>query len=389
MYDIIIQNGLVIDGSGSPGCRMDLAIAGDKIAAVGSLPSDLSTQHIDASHKIVAPGFIDIHSHSDFIYLYDPQADGKIRQGITTELIGQCGLSGAPMLGAYRKQRQEKLTGRDISITWTDLEGYLSRLEGVHPLGNLATLVGHGNLRGGVLGYENRLTTDQELGRMKELLEASMQTGAFGFSSGLIYPPGVYSSTEELIALAKVAASHGGIYATHLRSEGDLLEEAISEALYIAEQTRISLQIAHLKTYGKRNWSKLPAALTLIEAARTKGLSVHADRYPYTASFTDLDVLLPAWAWEGGRAATIGRLADDLQRRKMTEEIVALNPDPAFWSTVIISSVHNEHNRSLEGQSLEKISTDQGISPWEALYDLLRDEELMVTAIFFAMNEHN
>lgn len=389
MFDLIIKNGLVIDGSGKPGRTADVAIAGDRIKGVGAFPAEQAYQVIDADQKVVAPGFIDIHSHSDFTLLADPQADGKIRQGITTELIGLCGLSGAPMLGDFRERRAEELASRGISLTWSNLTEYFACLEEARPADNVATLVGHGNLRGGIIGYGDRPALDEELRQMASLLVQSLEMGAFGLSTGLIYPPGVYSSSKELETLTTIVADQGGIYATHLRSEGDYLEEALTEAIFLVEETGVSLQISHLKTYGRRNWLKLPAAFRIIENARSRGLSVHADRYPYTASFTDLDVLLPAWAWEGGKARTLERLADPAMRQRMTDEILALHAEPDWWKHVIVASVRGEKNRSYSGRSLAEIAVDHEQYPWTVLYDILQEEELDATAFFFAMSEEN
>jgi N-acyl-D-amino-acid deacylase len=224
---------------------------------------------------------------------------------------------------------------------------------------------------------------------MQFLLEQSLAAGSFGLSSGLVYPPGVYASAEELTHLLHLVSRYGGIYATHLRSEGDKIEEAIAEALLVAEKARVSLQIAHLKTYGKRNWPKLPAAFQLIENARKRGLSVHADRYPYTASFTDLDVLLPPWVWEKGAQHELALLADPKARKKMTREILLINPEADFWQQVVIATVKSNQNRFAEGKSLARLADQKKQEPWEVLYDLLLDEALQITAVFFAMSDEN
>ncbi|MFH0811905.1 MAG: D-aminoacylase [Pseudomonadota bacterium] len=389
MYDIVIRDGLIVDGTGQPGKRGDVAISGDKIFAVGEFPDIQGKRVISAQGYVVAPGFIDIHSHSDFTLLANPGVDGKVCQGVTTELVGQCGASGAPMEGPVREKRRPELEAIGLSITWSTMDEYLSTLEETQPIVNVATLVGHGNIRGAVVGYENRPLLRKELKQMEALVIQSMEMGAFGLSTGLIYPPGVYSSTDELILLTKAVAKFGGIYATHLRSEGDRLIEAIEEALTIAERAGVSLQISHLKTNGKKNWSKLPAVFQVIENAITRGINVHGDRYPYTASSTDLDVLLPSWAWEGGREKELGRLAAPECQEKITKELLAQDLEPDFWNTVVISTVHHEKNRHLEGKTLAEIAGERNSAPWKVLYELLIEEDLRVNAIFFSMSEEN
>jgi N-acyl-D-amino-acid deacylase len=266
MYDLIIQEGLIVDGTNCPGKRGDVGILKDRIVFMGELTRDQGKKILSAAGKVVAPGFIDIHSHSDFTLL-DPQAS-KVYQGVTTELIGQCGVSAAPLEGAVRERRKAELTDLGIPLTWTTLSEYFLRLEEAPPIVNIATLVGHGNLRGSVVGYENRPTSQSELKKMVALLCQGLNSGAFGLSTGLIYPPGVYSTIEELQVLTKVVAESRGLYATHLRSEGEGLVEAIQEALHIAETVGVSLQISHLKTHGEKNWGKLARVFQLIEICK-------------------------------------------------------------------------------------------------------------------------
>jgi N-acyl-D-amino-acid deacylase len=389
MYDIVIKNGFIVDGNGQPGRKGDIGILGDRIEVIGKCSIDQGKKVICAAGKVVAPGFIDIHSHSDFNLLANPGAESKVYQGVTTELMGHCGVSGAPMEGLVRDRRGEELANLGLSINWSTMDEYLLRLEKAQPIVNLATLVGHGNLRGAVVGYDNRPPSKNELKQMEAMLLQSLEMGAFGLSTGLIYPPGVYSSPEELLALTKLVAESGGMYATHLRSEGDGLVESVEEALSIAEKTGVSLQISHLKTYGRRNWTKLPSVFRIIEDSRRKGLNIHADRYPYTASSTDLDVLLPSWAGEGGWEKELEHLDDPDSQQRMTKEILAQDPEPEFWDKVIITTVKNEKNRPLEGKTLAEISTQKKRAPWEILYELLREEELKVGAIFFFMSEEN
>jgi len=389
MYDIIIKNGYIIDGCGQPGRRGDVGVIGESIEEIGECAAHQGKRVIDAEGQVVAPGFIDIHSHSDFTLLADPGAESKVCQGVTTELVGQCGVSGAPLEGEVLKRRKEELAALGLDASWSTMEEYFQRLQQARPIVNIATLAGHGNLRGVAVGYENRAPSKAELDRMKDMLLQCLEAGAFGMSTGLIYPPGIYSSRAELETLAALVAQFHGIYATHLRSEGDELEESLKEAIALASETGVSLQISHLKTYGKRNWKKLPSVFQIIDDARRRGLDVHADRYPYTASSTDLDVLLPSWVHEGGREQTLRRLEDPGNQERMTEEILSQEPEPEFWDKVVISSVAHEENRKWEGQTLAEISAQAGSAPWQVLYEVLRKEKLRVGAIFSFMSEEN
>ena len=389
MYDIVIKDGFLIDGSGKPGQRGDIGILGDRIEEIGECPVNQGRKVIWARGKVVAPGFIDIHSHSDFTILAHPGAESKVYQGVTTELVGQCGISGAPMMGEFRARKKDGLSDLGISVNWSTLNEYFCRLGEVQPIVNIATLVGQGNLRGAVIGYINRRPLKDEIKQMKKLLLQSLEMGAFGLSTGLIYPPGVYSSTQELIELVKLVAQTDGIYATHIRNEGNELIESVKEAIYIAERTGVSLQISHLKTWGRRNWKKLSSIFQIIDDSRKKGLNVHADRYPYTASSTDLDVLLPSWAWEGGKEEELRRLADPDSQKRMAEDILSQNPEADFWDKIMISTVKNNKNRLLEGKTLAEISIQRKCTPWEVLFQILKEEELKVSANFFFMSEEN
>lgn len=388
-YDLIIKDGIIIDGSNQPAKVSDLGIIKDRISFVGKLSPNQGKRIIQAKGKVVAPGFIDIHSHSDFTLLADPKAESKVYQGVTTEVIGQCGVSGGPMKGEVRERRKAELADLGIRLNWSTLAEYFYRLEEAQPIVNVATLVGHGNLRGAVAGYANRSLSRSELKKIAGLLEQSLSMGAWGISTGLIYPPGIYSTTEELKTLTQIVADWGGVYATHLRSEGDRLIEAIGEAIHLAEATGVSLQISHLKTYGGKNWRKLTQVFKLIEDYQKKGLNIHADRYPYTASSTDLDVLLPPWVGEDGNEEALKRLADRQLQKKITEEIIAQNPEPQFWEKIMVASVKTAKNRPFEGKTLAEISSLRKQAPGEVLCNLLKEEKLKVGAIFFFMSESN
>src|SRR4030066_40336 len=320
MLDILNKNARIVDGNGSPSFEGSIGIKEEKISAIGDLSESQAGTVIDANGLAVSPGFIDIHAHSEFTLLADRRGEGKVMQGVTTEVSGNCGLSAGPLYGDYFERRKGDLEEVGLELSWHDLDEYFELVETVGMSLNFATLIGHGNLRGSVVGYGDRKPAEKEMEKMKTLLREAMKAGGFGLSSGLIYPPGVYSETEELIELAKVVKEFGGIYASHMRSEGDRLLEAIAEAIRIGEEGEIPVQISHLKIGGERNWHKLEEAFELIEAARGRGVDVTADRYPYTASSTDLDAILPSWAYEGGVDAELKSVSPPEKRETLKKE---------------------------------------------------------------------
>ncbi len=387
-FDILILDGTVFDGGGGPPAEMDVGLSGDRITFIGKAGARSAAATLDARGLFVSPGFMDVHSHSDFTLLADPMAaEGKLFQGVTAELNGNCGLSGGPLLGEAAGQRESDLSELGISERWQGLDEYLRLLEGRGLFMNFATLCGHGNIRASVLGYADRAPKDFELARMAELLSKSLDAGALGLSTGLIYPPGTYSRTEELVELAERGRKASGnfIYATHMRSEGDALIESIREAVTIGSAAG-RLQISHIKTAGRNNWGKIGDAIRTVEEARASGLRVSADRYPYTAASTDLDTVLPAWAWEGGARAELARLIDPETRKKISGEI---KKDPGYWSSVYVSSMPSEADRWMEGKSLEAIARELGKPPLDALFDILIRGEVRVSAIFHSMSEEN
>lgn len=387
MFDLLIKDARIIDGSGGPSFEGSVGIKGEKIAAVGDVPESEAAILFHARGLAVSPGFIDIHAHSEFTLLADPRAEGKVMQGVTTEVSGNCGLSAGPLYGEYFERRKGDLKELGQELNWHDLNDFFDILEKKGISLNFATLIGHGNLRGSVVGYGNRKPTEVETEKMKSLLRDSMSAGGFGLSSGLIYPPGVYSETEELIELAKVVKEFGGIYASHMRSEGDKLLEAISEAIRIGEEGGIPVQISHLKTGGERNWHKLEEAFELIEAARDRGVDVTADRYPYTASSTDLDAILPSWAYEGGVEAELKRLSDPETRERLKKEVLTQHPKDDYWESVMVAAV--DKNKVFEGRTMAEVAREMKKEPCDALFDFLLEEKLRISAIYFSMSEEN
>ncbi|MDA8388073.1 MAG: D-aminoacylase [Nitrospiraceae bacterium] len=388
-FDILILGGTVFDGGGGPPALLDIGISGGRITLAGRAgPGAGAARVLDARGLHVSPGFIDVHSHSDFTLLADPMAaEGKLFQGVTTEVNGNCGLSGGPLLGDAAGQRENDLRELGINERWTGMDEYLRLVGGRGLFMNFATLCGHGNLRASAMGYADREPEDAELDRMAVLLSESLDAGAIGLSSGLIYPPGIYSRTGELVELAGRGrrCAENFIYATHMRNEGDALLEAIREAVTIGRAAG-RLQISHIKTAGRGNWGKIDGAIRIVEEAAHSGLRVSADRYPYTAASTDLDTILPAWAWEGGAGAEMARLKNPETLKRISDGI---KKDPSYWGSVVISSTPSRTDGWMEGKTLEAVARELGKPPVEALFQILIGGELRVSAIFHSMNEEN
>ena len=373
---LIVQKGFVVDGSGKSGFYGDVVVEGDKIVDIikpqstqssqrnwGSAPDpktlcdplrslrqkqDGKVTTIDATGCIVSPGFIDAHAHSDAYLILEPDAPSKISQGITTEINGQCGGSVAPRYGEARLSG-DWATLLGSRLTWRSLAEYRTVLEAAKPAINTIQFVGHNTLCSSVVGYAGRAATSDELKEMQRLLAESLDAGGWGLTTGLIYQPGKYSTPEEVVALAKVAAERGAFYATHMRSEGDRILEAIDEVIDLVRATGIRAEISHLKTSGKRNWHKIDAVLEKIETAIGDGLLLGSDRYPFCAAGTDLDIVLPDWAQEGAAPAEMARFADPATRAKIVAEVNASDRD---WSTVMIGGTWHEATKSLSGKTV-------------------------------------
>lgn len=369
MFDLIIKEVDTIDGEGRRGFGVDIGIKGRWIHRIGSIEGVPSKKTIDGRGLLLSPGFIDIHSHSDLTPLVDPPPESKVSQGITTEVIGNCGLSGAPCFGEAKSKIASKCREYGIEIGWKRVDEYIQRLLRRGLLTNLVLLVGHGNIRGSVVGYKNQKATKREMDEMKALLSSSLDEGAWGLSSGLFYPPGCYTSIEELIALADVVSSRDGVYAFHLRDERKRVVEAVREVVRVGERTGVKLQISHLKS---------ASILPIIDDAHTKGVRISYDLYPYTASNTDLDSILPSWVWEG----EIENLKDKSTREKIIKEI---SRDKEYWKKVFITRVTLPKNRWMEGMSLFDIAKDRDVR--DVVCDLLVEERGRVEANFFFGDE--
>ncbi len=382
-YDILIEKGKVIDGTGNVWYEADVAIEKGRIAAIGR---DLGKAErvIDASGHIVSPGFIDIHSHSDLPVLIDPMAHSKIRQGVTTEVIGQCGNSAAPMyesLREYRETYSRNMVPDDFELNWTDMASYLKLLDEKGIALNIAAVVGHGTVRANVLGHENRDPSDSELVEMKKHVRDAMEQGAFGMSTGLIYPPSVYGKQEEITELAKVVAEYDGVYYSHIRGEGDTLLDAVVEACEIGRDSGTPVQIAHFKASGQPNWGKVKDSLALVEKYRGMGVEVTFDQYPYIASSTGLTALLPHWVHEGGAEKMLERLKDPETLEKIKTNL-RLNYG---WDRILVTNAKN--HPQYNGKHIQEIAGMMSKEPFDAYVELLIIENTQVPSVMFGMTE--
>jgi len=381
-FDLVITGGRVIDGTGSPWYYADIGLRGDRITAVvrsnPGRPGPLvgrARQVLDVQGLAVAPGFIDMHSHSDISILAYPTADSKVTQGVTTEIFGQCGYSAAPLTERSIGPVKAMIGTEDVAVDldWQSFAEHAARIEARGTALNVAGLVGHGTVRMNVMGFEARRPSAEELDAMRTQVVEAMKDGAFGLSTGLIYTPGSYSETPEVIELARAAAEQGGIYFTHMRSEGRGLFKAVHEAITIGREARLPVEISHLKCSGPAQGSA-PRLIETIQAARAEGIEVTADHYPYTAGATGLSALLPPWAHEGGPAELRQRLLDPAARARMKADMQGTLPgwDNDFatlpFSGVLIATCPD---KSLEGRSVQDIARDWGKDVYDAVFDIL------------------
>lgn len=381
----VISNGTVVDGLGSPSFDGDIVVDGDRIADIVPRGTARGGETIDATGCLVTPGFIDAHTHSDAYLVIEPDAPSKITQGITTEINGQCGGSAAPRYGEARLSSDWASLLGD-RLTWRSLAEYRRVLEEARPAVNTVQFIGHNTLRSSVVGYAGRAATPDEMDEMKRLLAKSLDEGGWGLTTGLIYQPGKYSTPEEVVELAKVAAERGGLYATHMRSEGDRIIEAIDEVLDLVRATGIRAEISHLKTSGRRNWRKIDVVLEKMESAIDKGLLMGSDRYPYCAAGTDLDVVLPDWAQEGAAKAECARLADDATRARIIAELDASDRD---WSSVMIGGTWHADTKRFSGKTVAELAAAEGVTPGTLVCRILSLDLCRTGAFFFGMSEEN
>ena len=393
MFDLVLRGGRVLDGTGSPDVPADLAVQDGKIAVVGQLGAAEARETLDVTGLTIAPGFVDVHTHSDALPFAADPLPAKILQGVTTEITGNCGSTPFPLEPETAHLLREHHAGlfADMPWDWTRLSGYLERLEAVGPVSNVAPLVGHGALRVAAMGFEQRAPTDDELRTMQRLVAEALEDGAVGLSSGLIYAPGLYSQTPELVALAEVLRDSGRPYASHIRGETATLFEAVDEAIGIGEAAGVPVQVSHVKAAGRANWGRAGELLARLEAGRARGVEVTGDAYPYDAGSTRMSALLPPWCHQGGKGALLERVADSALRARIASEFETGLPgwenlaSAAGWDRVRIASV--EQNQNYLGRSVQEIADELGLEPIEAFCTVLQEEHGTPTVVLTMMDE--
>jgi N-acyl-D-amino-acid deacylase len=402
MFDIVIRNGSVVDGSGKRRFQADIAIKNGRIADIApQIESDAQT-FIDAKGNAVSPGFIDMHSHSDFTLLVHPEAESKVRQGVTTELVGNCGGSPAPVPDKHFDDFMQYMVGlgnlyKNVLTpqdwNWKTMTQFSDELETSGIALNVAPLVGHSTLRCGVMGYNSGPPTPEELNQMKRLLEKELDQGAFGMSAGLIYHPGAFANRDELAQLAASIRSYEGVFTVHMRSEGNNLLEAIDEAIYVGEKSGASVEISHLKCELPVNWGNAGTALNRINQARDKGYRIDFDQYPYRAYQTGLLEIFPTWAKEHGADRMITVLRDQKLRHKVIKDMTQPpydweNPmDGLDWDHIHLNGFNRQRNQVLEGLTVAQIAEQLSTEPLEAIFRLFTEERGALSMIVFSMDE--
>jgi N-acyl-D-aspartate/D-glutamate deacylase len=390
-YDTIIRGGTVVDGSGAPGVIADIAIQGDKIAAVGSLPDANAKAVVDATGLVVAPGFINMLSHSERSLIADGRSLGELKQGVTLEVFGEGSMG--PLNDQMKADEVERQSDIKFDVDWTTLGQYLDWLAARGISTNVASFVGAATVRVHEIGYANRAPNAEELDRMRALVRTAMQEGAMGVSSALIYAPGTYAKTEELIELSKIASASGGMYISHMRSEGNRLVEAVDELIDIARQAKIRAEIYHLKAGGEPNWPKMEEVIRKVDAARKEGLAITADMYTYTAGSTGLDAAMPTWVQEGGYKAWAERLKDPPTRARLVKEMTTPTDE---WENLMLAAgpertlivgTKSEALRKYIGKTLAAVAAERGKSAPETAMDLVIEDGSRVQVVYFLMSE--
>jgi N-acyl-D-amino-acid deacylase len=394
-FDVLLRGATIYDGTGGPPFEGDAAIRDGEIAAVFRNSAHTPKHRedtgrvIDVKGKALAPGFVDIHSHSDYSLLINPLAESKVRQGVTTEVGGNCGYSAAPISGTAMEERRTLYRERyGLDPDFSGTGQYLNRLDEQGLSVNYVHQVGHNTVRQSVMGGDNRPPTENELRKMLNMVDQGLSDGAFGLSTGLVYAPACFASVDETSALAAAAAARDGFFSVHMRSEGAKLLEAIEEVLMVARRSGVRLQISHLKTAGKDNWSKIGRAFELIEEAARAGIDVACDRYPYTASNTHLSALLPDWVHDGGKQEALGKLSRPSDRARVRE--AWRQKAPEYWDNVVLSLVNRPENKAFEGLTVTACSLQTGKDPLDFAMDLLVSEDLWVEIVLLnLMDETN
>jgi dihydroorotase/N-acyl-D-amino-acid deacylase len=391
-YDLILKGGWIVDGSGNPRYRGDVAVTGDRIAAVGFLKWAQARDTIDVTGLVVAPGFIDMLGQSEYNVLVDNRVLSKVTQGVTTEVTGEGG-SIAPQTDLMVKDDSAWMKKYGVQEDWRDLNGYFAHLARIGSTVNIATFVGATQVRVAIVGSQDRRATPEELAHMVALVDTAMEQGALGVSTALEYAPAIYAPTEEVIALAKAARRHGGVYATHMRNEGGQIDQALDETFRIAREAGIPAEIWHLKVSGRHNWGRMSHVLARIDSARAAGLDITADQYPYLAGATSLDASVPAWAHSGGNDSLIARLRDPATRARLRVELLAPPQvsDRFYRATEgpqgVIVFPFEDSLHYLQGKRLSEIAAQRHRDPIETMFDLIIADHARSGAIYFLMSE--
>ena len=389
-FDVVIRGGLVVDGTGLAPYPADIGIVADRIAAIGSIAADQARRVIDVAGLHVAPGFIDVHTHSDGDILIFPTADSRVRQGITTELAGNCGASAALVAGAGAEARGREYRDAGVEASWTGVASYCDALDRGGISINQALLVGQGTIRTNTIGNIDRRLTADELASVVRAVEAGLDEGAFGLSTGLEYTPGRYTPTDEIVAMARAVGQRGGLYASHIRNEETTLLEAVDEAITIGRESGARVQVSHLKAAGRGNWGKQQGALDLISSARRDGVEVLADAYPYTAYSTGLTILLSAAALEGGRDEMLARLRDAAWRTRIRREVdEQMARELGDYALIVIASVRTPANQGVVGRNMVEIARAWSVDPVDAVLRLIEEEAGSVQIIGHGMSPEN
>lgn len=389
MFDIIIRNGQIFDGTENPWTKMDLGIVDGKITRIGDLSQEKAETEIDAKGLAVSPGFIDTHVHSDLLCTKPEIHKIKVLQGVTTELFGQDGISVAPVSEGTKPLWQKQLKGLNGDIgdwPWNTIEEYLEFLDNSTIAGNATYLVPHGAVRTLVMGFDGRVSTKEEMEKMRLLVEEGMRQGAVGLSSGLVYPPNVFSNKEELIELCKGAAKYDGCFVVHIRNESNQSLEALDEVIDVARQSGVRLHVSHFKVAGKINRDKFVKALEKMDEGRKEGIEITFDQYPYTAGSTVFHAVLPPWMHSGGTAEMLERLKDPSVREKVKKDLATRDDFENWsltcgWENITITSVTTDNNRDLEGKNMVEIAELRGVHPTDAAMDILIEENAGVTMV--------
>jgi N-acyl-D-amino-acid deacylase len=386
--DLLFTGGRVVDGTGAPWFRADVCVVGDHVDAIGHLAGREARRRIDASRLVITPGFIDMLGQSEYNVLVDGRAASKITQGITTEITGEGG-SIAPVNARMIADSKETYAHYGVTPNWTTLAEYFAEFERRGAAINLGTFVGAGGVRNLVIGKDNRKATPDELKAMEAAVARAMEDGALGLSTSLIYVPDTYAPTEEIIALAKVAARYGGSYITHQRNEDDTIDQSLDEVFRIAREAALPAEIYHLKTAGRRNFGRMPAVLKRIEDARAEGLDVTADQYPWTASSNNLDASLPVWVREGGAEKLVARLSDPATRARARADFLKEHEGnwPTHASEILITSVLNPELKRYEGKTVEQIATAESKDAVDVIMDIVVADKGNTGRVTFSMSE--